>query len=142
VSDKRQFAIVMLIASIFVGWIIMANLSVVLINNKLKDDPEIKNYPYPFRVLRKEGGTAIMGTLRSESIPATIALKILFPKLQNQPDGSLKMENALKKMAYLQARAKQIVLSDSRFNVVGWELDENWFRLNGINIKKKEKLAP
>jgi hypothetical protein len=120
----------------------MANLPVLLINQQLKGDPEIKNYPYPFRVLRKEGGTAIMGTLRSKSVPATIALKLLFPNLKNQADGSFKMEDALKKMAQIQAKAKQIVLSDSRFNVVGWELDENWFRLHGVNILKKEKLSP
>ncbi len=134
-SDKRQFAIVMLIATFFVGWVLMANLSVMFLNSKIKADPEINKYPYPFRVLRKEGTTAIMSTLRSETVPASMALKVLFPELKNEPNHSHKIDKELKRMAYLQAKAKKIVLSDNKFNVVGWELDTNWYRLNGINLE-------
>ena len=135
-SDKRQFAIVMLIATFFVGWVLLANISVMFLNSKIKADPEISKYPYPFRVLRKEGTTAIMSTLRSETVSATLAIKILFPELKDEPSNSYIIEKKLKKMAYLQAKAKTIVLSDNKFNVVGWELDTNWYRLNGINLEK------
>jgi len=137
VSDKKQFAVIMLIASFFVVWILWANLSAIAINNKLKEDPEIRNYPYSFRVLRKKGTTAIMSTIRSKDVSATLALRTLFPKLKNKSDDSPAMKRALGKMAYIQVRAKNIVLSEPNCNVIVWELDKNWYRLNHIDITRK-----
>jgi len=131
-SDKKQFAIVMLIASFFVAWIVYSNMSIIFINNIVMEDTEINAYPYPFRILRKEGNTAIMGSLRSTEIPASTALKILFPELKDTPDGGKVMQHAQKQMARLQAKAKEIVLRNSDFDSVNWELDENWFRLHDI----------
>lgn len=131
-SDKKQFAIVMLIATFFVAWIIYSNMSIIFINNKVLEDAELSSYPYPFRILRKDGNTAIMGSLRSADVPASIALRILFPELKDTPDNSQVVQHAQKEMARLQARAKDIVLLNSDFSYVRWELDENWFRIQGI----------
>jgi hypothetical protein len=131
-SDKKQFAVVMLIASFFVAWIVYSNMSIIFINNVVMEDAELNDYPYPFRILRKEGDIAIMGTLRSTEIPAPTALKILFPELKGTPDNGKVMQHAQMKMARLQAKAKEIVLSNSEFESVNWELDENWFRLHDI----------
>jgi len=131
-SDKKQFAIVMLIASFFVAWIVYSNMSIIFINNTVMEDTELGAYPYPFRILRKEGNIAIMGSLRSTGIPASTALKILFPELKDTPDNDKVMQYAQKKMARLQAKAKEIVLKNSDFDSVNWELDENWFRLHDI----------
>ena len=131
-SDKKQFAIVMLIASFFVVWIFYSNMSIIFINNAIMEDTELSAYPYPFRILRKEGDIAIMGSLRSTEIPAPVALRILFPELKDTPDDSKVMQYAQKEMAQLQAKAKELVLKNSDFDSVNWELDENWFRLHDI----------
>ena len=131
-SDKKQFAIVMLIASFFVIWIVYSNMSIIFINNKIMEDPELSAYPYSFRILRKDGNTAVMGSLRSAEIPVSTALKIMFPELEGQPDNSRFMYHEQHEMAKLQARAQEIVLKNSNFDHVRWELDENWFRLHSI----------
>lgn len=131
-SDKKQFAIVMLIASFFVAWIVYSNMSIIFVNNIVMEDKELSSYPYPFRILRKEGNTAIMGSLRSTEISASTALKILFPELRDTPDDGNEIQQAQKQMARLQAKAKDIVLRNSDFDSVNWELDENWFRLHNI----------
>ncbi len=131
-SDKKQFTIVMLIASFFVAWIVYSNMSIIFINNIVMEDKELNAYPYPFRILRKEGNTAIMGSLRSTEIPVSTALKILFPELKDTTDNDNEIQQAQKQMARLQAKAKDIVLRNSDFDSVNWELDENWFRLHGI----------
>jgi len=131
-SDKKQFTIVMLIASFFVAWIVYSNMSIIFVNNIVMEDKELNAYPYPFRILRKEGNTAIMGSLRSTDIPVSTALKILFPELKDTPDNDKVIQQAQKQMTRLQAKAKDIVLRNSDFDSVNWELDENWFRLHGI----------
>lgn len=131
-SDKKQFTIVMLIASFFVAWIVYSNMSIIFINNIVLEDKELGDYPYPFRILRKDADTAVMGTLRSADIPASTALKLLFPELRDEADNSKGMQYAQKEMARLQTKAKGIVLSNSEFKHVRWEIDENWFRVQGI----------
>ena len=134
-SDKKQFTMVMLIASFFVAWIVCSNMSIVFINNTVLEDKELGEYPYPFRILRKDADTAIMGTLRSADLPASVALKLLFPELKDDPEHSKQMQYAQKEMARLQAKAKSMVLSNSEFKHVRWEVDENWFRVQGIKPK-------
>ena len=131
-SDKKQFTMVMLIASFFVAWIVYSNMSIIFINNTVLEDQELGEYPYPFRILKKDSDTAVMGTLRSADLPASVALKLLFPDLRDDADNSKAMQYAQKEMARLQAKAKSIVLSNSEFKHVRWEIDENWFRVQGI----------
>ena len=131
-SDKKQFAIVMLIASFFVGWIVYSNMYILWVNNQVLDDVELSSYPYPFRILRRDGDVAVMGSLRSPEVTAATALRILFTELKNKPDNGNTMQRAQQEMARLQVKAKNIVLSSSDFEAVRWELDENWFRLQGI----------
>ena len=64
-SDRKQFIIVMLVAAIFVGWLGWRGFEVISLNQALKADEMVANYPYQHRVLRVAGGTAIMSSLRS-----------------------------------------------------------------------------
>lgn len=85
-SDRKQFLLVMLVAALFVLWLVMRGTGVISLNNSLRDDPRLAEYVYPFRVLRIEGDTAVMTTLRSNRISTRQALENLFPALQNVSD--------------------------------------------------------
>lgn len=129
-SDKKQFAVVMLVSALFVTWILYRSLNVVVLNEQLAEDPELKNYPYQFRVLNTEGRVAIMSTLRSHEVPAVVALRVLYPELQELPADNPKVIKAERDMARMQARAQKLVLDYGKFDAVRWELDENWLRLH------------
>jgi len=132
-SDKKQFAVVMLISALFVIWILYSSLGILLINQRLESDPELASYPYQFRVLKAEGAIAVMSTLRSHELPTLVALRALHPELANVPADSpdvLKAEHLLAKM---QARAQRLVLENEGYEFVRWELDENWLRQKGID---------
>lgn len=131
-SDKKQFAVVMLVSSLFVIWILYRSLSVVLLNEQLAEDPELKDYPYQFRVLNTEGRVAIMSTLHSPEVPPLIALRVLYPELQELPADSPEVLKAERNMARMQARAQKLVLDYGNFEAVRWELDENWLRLHQV----------
>ena len=42
---------------------------------------QLKAYPYPFRVLRTEGGTAVMGTPRNRDVSVAHVIKFIHPEV-------------------------------------------------------------
>ena len=132
-SDKKQFAVVMLISALFVAWILYSSFEVVLITQRLQDDPELAAYPYQFRVLKSEGVVAVMSTLRSHELPTLVALRSLHPELADLSADSPEVLKAEHLLAKMQARAQRLVLEDETYEFVRWELDENWLRQNGID---------
>lgn len=137
-SDKKRFAVVMLISSLFVAWILHGSLSVMRINNLLEQDAELGQYPYRFRVLRTQGQVAIMGTLHSPELPAIHALRKLYPELSDLPPDSPRLQKAQRELARMQARAQQLVLEHTGLDLVRWVLDENWLRLHGIRLESPQ----
>jgi len=128
-SDRKQFIAVMVVAALFVGWLGWRSFEVISLNERLKSDDMVANYPYQHRVLRVEGDTAIMGSLRSHTVSTEDALKAIFPSMRNLPDNHRDWQRAERRLAQVQARAGEIVLSDSRISHIRWELDENWYHL-------------
>ena len=96
--------------------------------------PQLKAYPYEFRVLRTDGGTAVMSTPRNFDVPALKMLGALYPNIdvhnQNDPD-FIKAEKAL---ADAQFEAMTIVRSQPGISNVRWELDVSWLRSHSIDV--------
>jgi len=131
-SDRKQFVLVMLVAAVFVSWLGWRGLEVIRLNDAIRTDQMLGSYPYPFRVLRVDGGVAVMSTLRSRRMSTQQALGYLFPELRNLRDSEPRVQRAERKYARLQARASQIVLASPGIDRVRWELDENWYYLQGL----------
>lgn len=128
-SDRKQFIIVMMVAAIFVGWLGWRGFEVISLNQDLKADEMVAKYPYQHRVLRVEGSTAIMSSLRSHQTTTHDALTTIFPSMRNLGDNHRDWQRAERELARVQARAGDIVLSTSGVDRVRWELDENWYHL-------------
>ncbi|TDT43285.1 hypothetical protein DES49_1099 [Halospina denitrificans] len=135
-SDSRQFIFVMIIAALFVSWLGWRGYVVMELNENIRSHEEIADYPYPFRVLRVEGGTAVMSTLRSPRIATEQALRELFPSLRGTSEDSAEMRRLEQEYARLQVRASQAVLASPRIHRVRWELDENWYYLNDMELRQ------
>jgi hypothetical protein len=135
-SDIRQFIFVMFIAALFVSWLGWRGYVVMELNESIRSHEEIADYPYPFRVLRVDGETAVMSTLRSPRIATEQALRELFPSLRGVAENSAEMRRLEQEYARLQARASQAVLTSPRINRVRWELDENWYYLNDMELRQ------
>ena len=136
-SDRKQFLLVMLVAALFVAWLVMRGAGVISLNNSLRADPSIANYVYPFRVLRIEGETAVMTTLRSTGTSTRQALETLFPPLQSVNDSHRDWQRAEREYAKLQARASEIVLARDNISRVRWELDEHWYHLQSMKRQQE-----
>ena len=102
------------------------------LNKKLEQDPLVSTFPYEFRVLRVENGAAVMSTPRSPAVPVERVLGILFPDIAGQPGDSPGFQEAQKKLATVQTRARDLVLHDPRVKRVRWELDRDWLMQHGL----------
>ncbi|MFO7994976.1 MAG: hypothetical protein R6U69_12590 [Marinobacter sp.] len=138
-SDRKQFIIVMMVAAIFVGWLGWRGFEVISLNQDLKADEMVAKYPYQHRVLRVEGSTAIMSSLRSHQTTTHDALTTIFPSMRNLGDNHRDWQRAERELAQVQARAGDIVLNASGVDRVRWELDENWYHLAGMQAKQSSR---
>ncbi|MEQ6884303.1 hypothetical protein [Salicola sp. Rm-C-2C1-2] len=135
-SDIRQFIAVMIVAALFVSWLGWRGFTVVELNEKLRQQSALADYPYPFRVLRVEGDTAVMSTLRSTRIDTALAMRELFPDLERTPATSPDLLRAEQEYARLQAQASKTVTTSPGIQRVRWELDENWYYLNDMATRR------
>ena len=128
-SDRKQFALVMVVAALFVGWLGWRGFEIISLNELLKEDEKVASYPYHHRVLRVEGNTAVMSSLRSHTTSTQEALSTVYPNLRDLVDSPRVWQNAERELAHIQARAGDIVLSADGINRIRWELDESWYHL-------------
>lgn len=138
-SDRKQFIIVMLVAALFVGWLGWRGFEVISLNHALTGDEVVANYPYQHRVVRVEGNTAIMTSLRSFETPTQDALNAIFPSMRNLADTSREWQRAERELAQVQARAGDIILEQAGIDRIRWELDENWYHLNYMQARQNER---
>lgn len=138
-SDRKQFIIVMLVAALFVGWLGWRGFEVISLNHALKADDIVANYPYQHRVVRVEGNTAIMTSLRSLETPTRDALNAIFPSMQNLADTSREWQRAERELAQVQARAGDIILGQGGIDRIRWELDQNWYHLNDMQARQNAR---
>lgn len=136
-SDSRQFILVMVVAALFVGWLGWRGMTVINLNNGIQEHSELADYPYPFRVLRLEGSTAVMSTLRSPRIATSEALRELFPSLRGVNENSREFQRVEREFARLQARASEVVLASPSVERIRWELDANWYYLNDMKLRHR-----
>ena len=104
------------------------------LNKKLEQAPQVSAFPYEFRVLRVENGTAVMSTPRSPAVPVERVLGILFPEVAGQAGDSPAFQKAQKHLAKTQTRARDLVLKDPKVKRVQWQLDRNWLMQHGIQL--------
>lgn len=136
-SDRKQFVIFMLMAALFVGWIVWRGFEVISLNQKLHDNNVVANYPYQHRVLRVESSTAIMSSLHSHQRSARDALSILYPGLRQLEDSDRSWQTAERDLAHVQVLAGNIILRSPRISRIRWELDKNWYHLTAMQDQRK-----
>lgn len=104
------------------------------LNRALAADAQVAAYPYPFRVRRIEGGTAVMGSPRSAELPVRRVLGVLEPAVAGLADDDPAYLAAQQRLAETQNHARERVLADPGITAVRWELDADWLRAQGVPV--------
>lgn len=95
--------------------------------------PQLKNYPYRFRVLRMDGTIAVMATPRNVEVPAFKALGVLYPDVDVHNPNDPAFIAVERTLGEVQAEARTIVLAQG-VSGVRWELDRPWLNAKGIDL--------
>lgn len=96
--------------------------------------PQLKAYPYEFRVLRTEGKVAVMATPRNFDVPAFRMLGVLFPDMNVRNPNDPAFVAAQKTLGEVQSEARAIVMSQPGISDVRWELDRQWLTAHSIEV--------
>jgi len=132
-----QWALVGLALFTFVSWLAhrpdsrARELNDVL---EAKASAHLKSYPYEFRVLRTEGGIAVMSTPRNFDVPAFRMLGVLYPNINVKDPNDPAFVAAEKALAAAQSEASGIVASQPGITGIRWELDKSWLRAHAIEV--------
>lgn len=98
--------------------------------------PQLKNYPFKFKVLRVEGETAIMASPRSFAVPAARFLARIHPGLDVKTPSNPAFIAAQEEMARLQSEASGIVQAQPGVKTIRWEVDKRWLSAHGIEVEE------
>lgn len=102
------------------------------LNSYLEADPQVADFPYPFRVIRMEDDTAVLSTPRDPSMPVYRVLGVIFPQLKGKGPDDPRFQEAQRRLAQVQKRARSLVLQQPGVKSVRWELDERWLMEHGL----------
>ncbi len=102
------------------------------LNEKLATAPALADYPYRFRVLSLDSGTAVMTSPRSAEMGPMHFLRILDPALNDKDVVHPDMMAAQDVLAQKQSEAERIVIGEPDVSRIRWQLDEQWYREQGV----------
>ena len=132
-KGMKIYAVVvaLIIAALLANWLWVPG-DVRAINRQLAADEYLAAYPYPFRVLRIEGQTAVVSTPRSAVVSVPQMIKAIDPALDGASINDPAYLQAQQALADHQAYAAAKVVETETIKQVIWELDRSWLRAHGI----------
>jgi len=107
------------------------------LNAQLASDAKLAAYPYPFRVLSMDAGTAVMSTPRSPQMSVQQMIKAIDPSLENIAVDDPRFRAAQQTLAEHQQHAASVVMDSELVDNIEWELDTRWLSEHGIVVKQQ-----
>jgi len=132
---RIYLAVLVLVAIAGFGWWISGwDSRVSQINAIIAEEPELATYPYTFRVLSLENGTAEISSPRSAEVPVIQFLRIVYPEFANSSVMDDSVMAAQDRLARMQSRAAKLVSDMDDVESIRWTIDRQWYAANGIYL--------
>ncbi|MEK8089713.1 hypothetical protein [Thermithiobacillus plumbiphilus] len=126
-GSRKVWLILALAASMLLtGWLLRPDPRVAALNSALESIPALRDYPYPFRVLRVEGPVAVVSTPRSPAMPAFRVIWAIHPELRQAAFDSPAYQAAQQEISQMQKLTRLTVEAQPGIEQVHWELDMDW----------------
>lgn len=138
--NKKYWAILVLFFLVGLDWYIRApdsrsrQLTGVI---EAQASAKLKSYPYPFRVMKVNGETAMLSTPRNVDVPAYRMLGVLYPEINTKNPNDPAFIAAEQLLGEVQSEARAIVLAQPGIKEVRWELDRDWLAAHYIELPGK-----
>lgn len=94
----------------------------------------LRNYPYPFRVVRVTGDTVVLSTPRNVKVPAMRFLKALHPEVDTLNSNDPAYQAVQQELAKVQTEIMNLAKAQPGIKRVDWELDTAWLAKHGIDV--------
>jgi hypothetical protein len=104
------------------------------LNHQLEAINDIKNFPFPFKVLRVDNGVATLNSPVSTELPCGKIIGIIFPPAKGKSMLSPEYQKAKNLLADVQMRVGDFVKSDPDIHKIIWQLDRSWLIQNGVSL--------
>jgi hypothetical protein len=104
------------------------------LNDLLKSDATLADYPYQFRLRSLKDGVAILSTPRNRDVPAYRFLQIIHPELAGKDQNDPAMVKAQQGLIKHQKHAQVLMLGQPDVERVDWVLDVKWLADHGVQV--------
>ena len=104
------------------------------LNQQLESVDEINSFPFEFKVIRIDNGTATLSSPVSTELPCGKIIGVIYPSIKGKSLLSPEYQKAQKLLARVQMRVGKIVKSNTDINKIIWELDRRWLIQNGVSL--------
>ncbi|MCG6984966.1 MAG: hypothetical protein LJE61_07185 [Thiocapsa sp.] len=104
------------------------------LNDVLKQDPVLADYPYDFRAVEFLRGIATLTRPYDAEVPAAIFLTTTDPALSGKPADDPALLAAEERLREHEMRAISLMLAEPDVSSVVWSLDRAWFGRRGIPL--------
>jgi len=121
-------------AAILAWWLSSLDFRAAEINDILAEDPQIAAYPYPFRVVSVENGSATLSSPRSFEVPVIRFLGIIEPRLAGKAQTDPEIMAAQAALVRVQKHAAALVKAQPDVDRARWQLDRDWYLERGVPL--------
>lgn len=137
-SRRRNLIIFALVAAtlilLWISWAGGLVPQVVILNQALKQDPVLAEYPYQFRAVLLASGVATVTRPYDERTPPWRFLATVEPELADKEPGDRAFIPAMRRFKEQERRAIQVVLAHPEATAIEWTLDRAWYHRNEIAL--------
>jgi hypothetical protein len=132
----RKYLMVLggLLAAALIWWVSGFDSRVGKLNDMLRADPVLTEYPYQFRVISLEEGVAEVTSPRSAEVPVVQFLRIVYPELKSTSVTDDSMMAAQDKLVSMQSRASKLINDQDDVDSIRWTLDQKWYSNHGVYL--------
>lgn len=121
--------------TLVLAWLLSLDPRVWTINGRLREEPAIAAYPFPFRVLEIRDGIAVVASPRSPEVSVMRFLGLIEPGLGDADPDAPRAVAAQERLAEVQARVRALVEAEPDIRGVRWRLDTDWFASRGVRLE-------
>lgn len=112
------------------------------LNDILKQDPTLAEYPYDFRAIEFLRGIATLTRPYDAGVPVSIFLTTIDPALAGKPPDDPAWVAAEDRLRQHEMHAISLMLAEPDVSSVMWALDRAWFGRRGIPIPSPPARPP
>ncbi|MEM6604911.1 MAG: hypothetical protein AAF671_04070 [Pseudomonadota bacterium] len=111
---------------------------VAALNSELNANPQLHAYAFRFKVIEIVDRVAVVSSPLQPGLSVVHFVRAVYPTLQAAPIDDPGVMAAQMELSSMQQLAEDLLLSNPGIDTVRWQLDELWYKHNGVFLHTLE----